>query len=133
MISFEMYVLDECRRQWAECQEELYGAWDEQSTEEQRDYFDSMYRHLWQDRFGADDVIIPAEEEEKPWDLLQKELAGGKRSCMNCLHNSGCLKRGTAIFMLYIQTERYSEAEIAKERLDISSGCHDWMKKDVEK
>lgn len=52
-----------------------------------------------------------------------KELKPVK-SCLNCVHREVCLQRGLAIFMLFIQTGRYEEAEYAKADLDISGECN---------
>lgn len=43
---FHEYVLEECKRQWHENQEEIYGPWEEQLEEEQADYFHQMANHL---------------------------------------------------------------------------------------
>lgn len=43
---FEKYVKDECARQWHECQEEDYGAWDSQSEEVKSEYYKDMKKHL---------------------------------------------------------------------------------------
>lgn len=45
-MTFEEYVEKECERQWKENQEEQYGPWHKQPSEEQKEYFDSMYQQL---------------------------------------------------------------------------------------
>ncbi len=52
-----------------------------------------------------------------------KELKPEK-SCLTCGHRDVCLQRGLAIFMLFIQTGRYEEAEDAGAYLDISGQCN---------
>ena len=44
---FEIYVLEECKRQWQEVQEaEGKGTWEEQSDIVRQDYFNQMYSDL---------------------------------------------------------------------------------------
>ena len=43
---FDEYVKAESIRQWAECQQEKYGPWNEQSEEEKQDYINDMASHL---------------------------------------------------------------------------------------
>lgn len=62
-ITFKEYVLQECARQWHECQEEVYGPWDIQPPEDRKEYFESMYEHLWPDRHELDGVILEEDEE----------------------------------------------------------------------
>lgn len=45
-MTFEEYVKKECERQWKENQEDEYGPWCQRSSEEQKEYFDSMYQQL---------------------------------------------------------------------------------------
>ena len=40
------YILEECKRQWHENQEEIFGPWEEQTEEERREYYDNMRNHL---------------------------------------------------------------------------------------
>ena len=65
--------------------------------------------------------------------LAELETEGPDKSCLTCEHRDVCLQRGLALFMLFIQTERYEEAESAKAGLDISSQCDHYKaeKKDV--
>lgn len=39
---YHEYVLEECKRQWNECQAEEYGEWDVQDDETQGCYYESM-------------------------------------------------------------------------------------------
>lgn len=43
---YHEYVLAECKRQWHENQEEIYGPWEEQTEEERKDYYNQMYNDL---------------------------------------------------------------------------------------
>lgn len=43
---FNQYVLEECKRQWHENQEETYGSWAEQSDDTKAEYYNDMYQHL---------------------------------------------------------------------------------------
>lgn len=52
------------------------------------------------------------------------------KSCLTCRHKHVCLQRGMAIFMLFINTHRYDEAEAAEENLDVSAGCQNYEVKE---
>lgn len=68
VIPYRAYVLSECKRQWAECQEpEGYGSWDVQPKNEQLEYFKNMYQHLWDDRLNLDAIVLP---EDEAWHAL---------------------------------------------------------------
>lgn len=56
--------------------------------------------------------------------LAELETEGSEKSCLTCEHRDVCLQRGLALFMLFIQTERYEETESAKAGLDISAQCN---------
>lgn len=43
---YHQYVIEECERQWNECQKEEYGEWYLQSDDTQADYYNDMYSHL---------------------------------------------------------------------------------------
>ena len=43
---FQDYVLEECKRQWKDNQEEIYGPWEKQTAEEQQEYCEDMYKYL---------------------------------------------------------------------------------------
>ena len=43
---YHEYVLAECERQWHENQEELYGAWADQTREVKTRYYTEMYMLL---------------------------------------------------------------------------------------
>ena len=43
---YHEYVLEECKRQWNDCQAEEYGEWDLQSEEVKKDYYDDMYSYF---------------------------------------------------------------------------------------
>lgn len=43
---YHEYVLSECKRQWHENQEEIYGPWEEQTDIEREDYYNQMYSDL---------------------------------------------------------------------------------------
>ena len=49
MSEFEKYVLEECKRQWHDNQEEIYGPWEEQDPVAQANYFNDMYISLKED------------------------------------------------------------------------------------
>ena len=51
-----------------------------------------------------------------------------EKCCQTCAHQHVCLKRGLAIFMLFIQTGRYDEAQTARDTLNIGATCTDWAK-----
>lgn len=40
------YILEECKRQWHENQEETYGPWEEQADDTKAEYYNDMYNHL---------------------------------------------------------------------------------------
>ena len=40
---YYMYISEECKRQWSENQEEVYGAWDKQTPNVKEHYFNQMY------------------------------------------------------------------------------------------
>ena len=54
--SYSDYVWSECERQWADCQADEYGPWDEQTEETKQEYYKDMYEHLWDRRNELDDV-----------------------------------------------------------------------------
>lgn len=43
---YHNYVMEECERQWNECQAERYGAWNQQSDDTKAEYYNDMYSHL---------------------------------------------------------------------------------------
>lgn len=72
-ILFREYVLEECERQWAECQEaDGYGAWAAQTEDVRRMYFADMYQFLWHNRRDEldDGILIPAQPETDAWEKL---------------------------------------------------------------
>lgn len=81
------------------------------------------------DQCGQDEALRAAagpdyELQLSDWNYAAaiKELKSVK-SCLTCEHREVCLQRGLAIFLLFIQTGRYEEAEYAKADLDISGEC----------
>lgn len=71
-IEFEEYVWEECKRQWHECQEEDYGAWEIQSKQQQEEYYQDMRIHL-KGRIIADGITQGV---EMYWgsDKMQKDI-----------------------------------------------------------
>lgn len=55
--------------------------------------------------------------------LAELETEDPDKSCLTCEHRDVCLQRGLALFLLFIQTGRYEEAEYAKAGMDISAQC----------
>lgn len=43
---YRIYVEEECKRQWSENQEELYGKWEDQTDTEREDYYNQMFSDL---------------------------------------------------------------------------------------
>ena len=43
---YHVYVMEECERQWNECQKEEYGEWSMQDDIVKGDYYDNIYAHL---------------------------------------------------------------------------------------
>jgi hypothetical protein len=43
---FNQYVMDECKRQWKDNQEEIYGEWEQQRDDIKAEYYNDMYAHL---------------------------------------------------------------------------------------
>lgn len=43
---FDRYITTECKRQWQENQEEMYGAWNEQPWNVKNEYYMQMYHNL---------------------------------------------------------------------------------------
>lgn len=56
-ITFQEYVKQECERQWGENQESEYGAWEDQTEETKKEYFESMYEHLLDKKDEIDGII----------------------------------------------------------------------------
>lgn len=53
-----------------------------------------------------------------------------ERSCNTCRHDPGCLKKGLAIFFLFIQTGR--DQELSRDpdgHLNTAFRCPDWEEK----
>lgn len=42
-------ILDECKRQWKDNQEEIYGKWDEQTEKERKEYYEDIKSNLRND------------------------------------------------------------------------------------
>ncbi len=55
-ITFEEYVIEECRRQWKDNQEEEYGPWHKQELTVRAEYYQQMYDHLY-DRLLNDPIL----------------------------------------------------------------------------
>lgn len=43
---FRKYVIEECERQWNECQKEEYGDWNLQDDDTKAYYYNDMYAYL---------------------------------------------------------------------------------------
>lgn len=52
-----------------------------------------------------------------------------EKSCLTCQKKHTCLKRGAAIFLLFIQTGRYEEAREAQENANIAGECESYIQK----
>lgn len=77
-IPYRAYVLKECVRQWADCQEQKYGPWEHQSEEERRKYFEDMYQFLWDSRHEPCGVVVPRHPEKNAWEKLKKPTISGR-------------------------------------------------------
>lgn len=55
-ITFREYVEQECKRQWRENQESEHGSWESQTEETKKEYFDSMYEHLIDEKDELDGI-----------------------------------------------------------------------------
>lgn len=51
---YHKYIMEECKRQWNECQaEDGMGTWDEQDDDTKAEFYNSMYP-LYLDRLNSD-------------------------------------------------------------------------------
>lgn len=49
------------------------------------------------------------------------------KDCTTCKKKHSCIKRGATIFMLFIATHRYEEAEEATENLNVAGDCENYV------
>lgn len=49
------------------------------------------------------------------------------KDCRTCKKKYTCIKRSTTLFMLFIATHRYKEAEEAKENMNVAGDCENYV------